>query len=128
MLEKLLQRIEQMEGLIIITSNFAENIDPAFMRRIKFHVKFPFPDLDLRTRLWNNMVPDTIKVDEDVDFEELGELFELSGGKIRDAVLRAAFRAAERGGMICQDDLIAAGQAEYRASGKLYRDLDEDYD
>ena len=48
----LLQRLESFRGLAVLTTNFKENLDQAFLRRIRFHVEFPFPDRAIRNRLW----------------------------------------------------------------------------
>lgn len=117
----LLQRIESFDGVTILTSNFAENIDEAFARRIKFKVDFPFPEVEERSRIWQVCLPDSAMVARSINFERLGKAFELSGGHIKNAVLRAAFRAAEQGVAIDDDVLEEAGIAECQEMGKLLR-------
>ena len=39
----LLQKIEDYEGLIILSANMKNNIDPSFLRRFRFIIQFPFP-------------------------------------------------------------------------------------
>src|SRR5256884_2957550 len=53
----LLQRIEAYRGLAILTSNLKNALDPAFMRRLRFIVHFPFPDSSLRTEIWRRIFP-----------------------------------------------------------------------
>ena len=54
----LLQRIEAYRGLAILTSNLKNALDPAFMRRIRFIVHFPFPDSAQRIEIWRRIFPD----------------------------------------------------------------------
>ena len=55
------------------------------------------------------------------DFERLGESFELAGGNIKNAVVRAAYRAAERRDRITWDDIEFAAEKECINAGKLFR-------
>lgn len=119
----LLQRIEAYDGVAIMTTNFAENIDEAFARRIKFRVEFPFPSPAERERLWQLTLPAKAHVQPGINWTYLGEAFELSGGSIKNAVLRAAFRAAELGSPISDELLQQAGTDECRALGKVIRTL-----
>jgi ATP-dependent 26S proteasome regulatory subunit len=91
----LLQRMEAYEGVSILTTNYDENLDEAFKRRLNFRVEFPFPDIEAREKLWAIMLPNGIRKADEIDWKHLAKRFELSGGNIRNAVLRAAFYAAE---------------------------------
>lgn len=118
----LLQRMESYEGTTILTTNFAESLDDAFKRRLKFRVQFPLPDAEQRARLWQMMIPAQVRLAADVNFESLGRDLELSGGNIKNAVLRAAFSAADEGDVLCHRHLQLAGRAEARETGILVRD------
>ena len=102
-----------------MSSSLEKSIDEAFKRRLKFRVNFPVPDVDQRVKLWRSMLPAQAQVAEDVRFEALGKKFTLSGGNIKNAVLRAAFYAAEEGGVITQVLLDRAATAESREMGRL---------
>ena len=117
----LLQRMEAYDGMTILTTNLDASIDPAFRRRIKFRVEFPMPDAAQRALLWRSMLPPGAPVEAGVDFDELGTRFELSGGSIKNAVLRAAFMAAEAGTVITRDQLRRAAVAEVEEMGRLVR-------
>ena len=87
--------MNEFQDFIIFATNFIENFDPAFMRRISMHVEFTLPDLDCRRRLWQMYIPK--KLPTNVDFDELAEKFDgISGSDISNAVLNAAFKAARR--------------------------------
>ena len=91
----MLMLMNEFQDFIIFATNFIENFDPAFMRRISMHVEFPLPDLDCRKKLWQMYIPQ--KMPTDVDFDEIAEKFEgISGSDISNAVLNAAFKAARR--------------------------------
>lgn len=121
----LLTEIEAYEGIVLLTTNLAGNIDPAFLRRIHFRVHFPFPDADQRAEIWRKLLPDATPRDDSIDFEELGERFELSGGYIRNALLRGAYRARETGRPLDAEILEEVAALECRAAGKLYRGVTE---
>jgi SpoVK/Ycf46/Vps4 family AAA+-type ATPase len=115
----LLQRLDSFEGIAILTTNFGNAIDPAFKRRLTYRVTFPFPDEDMREKLWRALLPTTAPTSGPLDFASLANRFRLSGGYIRNAVLRAAFLAAEEGGAITQEHLERAIRMEFREIGKL---------
>ncbi|MBR3050274.1 MAG: 26S protease regulatory subunit [Selenomonadaceae bacterium] len=91
----MLMLMNEFQDFIIFATNFIENFDPAFMRRISMHVEFTLPDLDCRKKLWQMYIPK--KLPTNVDFDELAEKFDgISGSDISNAVLNAAFKAARR--------------------------------
>jgi ATP-dependent 26S proteasome regulatory subunit len=122
----LLQLMEGHDGICILTTNLKKSIDKAFERRLSFKVNFPFPEADIRERLWALHLPPEAPVSDDVDCDILARSFELSGGSIRNAAIRAAYRAAARIGSIQQEDLVEGAKAECVAAGKLYRIIRED--
>ncbi len=115
----LLQKMEEYSGICVLTTNFEKSIDDAFKRRINFRVDFPFPEPEDRARLWRVHLPTEAPVDEDLELEWLSEKYELSGGNIKNAVLRAAFRAADAQRAISIEDLEYAAERESRELGKL---------
>ena len=117
----LLQLIERYDGLVILTTNLKTSLDTAFERRLSFKVNFPFPEKETRSTIWQSLIPDDAPMDEGIDFELLGKHFELSGGSIKNAVLRAAYRAAATGSTISMEHFEDAAKRECQAAGKLYR-------
>lgn len=53
----ILQEIEQLDGILIATTNLAENMDKAFERRFLYKIQFEKPDLNCRTQIWQAMIP-----------------------------------------------------------------------
>lgn len=119
----LLQLIERYDGLVMLTTNLKTSLDSALERRLSFKINFPFPDAKMRSTIWHQLIPDTAPLSDDVDYELLGECFELSGGSIKNAVLRAAYRAAARNSLIDMDLFEDAARRECQAAGKLFRSI-----
>ena len=122
----LLQRMEAFDGVTVLTTNFDKGIDDAFKRRIRFRVEFPFPDAESRERLWQAMMPSAVPIEEGVRWDELAMDYELSGGHIKNAILRAAFLAADRDDMVSAADLRAAAARECKETGRLVREWPEE--
>jgi ATP-dependent 26S proteasome regulatory subunit len=115
----LLQRLESFTGVCLLTSNHESNIDPAFQRRLGLHLRFELPDAAERAKLWRAMMPPSAPIAAEVNFETLGQKFAMSGGYIKNAVLRAAFVAADRGEAITHGRLERAARVEYEGMGKI---------
>jgi SpoVK/Ycf46/Vps4 family AAA+-type ATPase len=116
----LLQLVERYEGITVLTTNLKKSIDAAFERRFAFKVSFPVPDKEERRRIWLHLLPETIPTAEAVDYEFLSTI-ELTGGEIKNAIMRGAYRAAHEGKLIDLDHLIAAARKEASAAGRLVR-------
>ncbi len=122
----LLQRMERYEGVVVLTTNNERLLDEAFRRRLRYTVHFPMPDVAERERIWRGMVPLEAEVEGELDFGWLARTYEMSGGHIRNAVLRAAYMAAEEGGGLSQERLRRAADAEYKALGRVVREQTEE--
>ena len=95
----LLQELEVFSGVVVFATNMAANFDPAFERRIRTHVLFEMPGIEEREKIWRvQMHPTLTPLAPDVDFRALAERYEVSGGDIRNAVLKAAMAAASEPG------------------------------
>lgn len=115
----ILARLEQFQGVAAFTTNLASAIDPAIARRMSATIAFPFPDVEARLELWRRLIPAEAPVASDLDLRGLARRFELSGGFIRNIVLRGAFLAARDGRAISTADLETAALAEYGDRGSL---------
>lgn len=116
----LLQRIEAFTGIAILTTNHETAIDPAFMRRLTFHIRVPMPDEDQRVLLWEGMLPERAERLSDLDVSRLVSGFAMSGGYIKNTVFRSAFFfSADAGTPISNAHLFRGARAEYEAMGKL---------
>jgi shikimate kinase/IS1 family transposase len=115
----LLQRIESFTGITLLTTNHETSIDPAFMRRLAFHIRVPMPDDRERQLLWRAMIPAKAARAKDLDFDALAAEFAMSGGYIKNAVLRAAYLCADEGTPITNANLLRGARAEYESMGKI---------
>jgi SpoVK/Ycf46/Vps4 family AAA+-type ATPase len=115
----LLQKMEGYAGAVILATNFRQNIDDAFVRRLDFVIDFPFPEAEDRKLIWRLLLPEEAPLDDDVDLEFLATQFKLSGGAIRNCSLAAAFQAADEGTSITMRHLIRAVALEFGKQGRL---------
>ena len=93
----LLQELETYSGVVIFATNLAANFDPAFERRIRTHVLFEMPGEAERAKIWQvQLHPSRTPLAADVDFDDLAVRYEVSGGDIQNAVLKAAIAAASQ--------------------------------
>jgi SpoVK/Ycf46/Vps4 family AAA+-type ATPase len=115
----LLQRLDAFEGIAILTTNFGGSIDPAFKRRMSFRLSFPFPDEDTREQLWRVHLPPQLPIGGELALDKLARKYQLAGGYIRNACLRAAFLAAQEETTLDQRHLERAVTLEFAELGKL---------
>jgi SpoVK/Ycf46/Vps4 family AAA+-type ATPase len=95
----LLRELEAFNGIVIFATNLAANFDPAFERRIRTHVLFEIPGVEERARIWKLQIhPKKTPLAPDVDFGALAERYVVSGGDIKNAVIKAAAAAAAEPG------------------------------
>jgi len=118
----LLQKMEAYEGVVILATNLRQNMDEAFTRRIRFIVEFPFPDEAIRLQIWKNHFPKQAPVSERIDYEFLSKQFQIAGGNIKNIVINAAFLAAENGGIIGMEHILAGTRREFEKIGKLWNE------
>ncbi len=118
----LLQRMENYRGLAILTTNLRSHLDPAFLRRLRFIVDFPFPGEVERRAIWQLAFPEKARC-EGLDHARLAQL-NLPGGNIRNVALNAAFLAAEAETPIRMIHVRNAARAEYEKIGKALTDAE----
>ena len=95
----LLRELEAFNGIVIFATNLAANFDPAFERRIRTHVRFEMPGVEEREQIWRVQIhPKKTPLAPDVSFRSLAERYSVSGGDIKNAILKAASAAAAEGG------------------------------
>jgi SpoVK/Ycf46/Vps4 family AAA+-type ATPase len=95
----LLRELEAFNGIVIFATNLAANFDPAFERRIRTHVLFEMPGVEERALIWELQIhPKKTPLAADVDFRRLAERYMVSGGDIKNAVIKAAAAAAAESG------------------------------
>ncbi len=106
----LLQRIETYPGLAILTTNLKDSIDPAFQRRLKFVLDFPFPTRQQRQQIWQQAFPPQTST-QGLSYQRLAQL-SVTGGEIANIALDAAFRAVAAGELVQMKHLLQAARAD----------------
>ncbi len=119
----LLQKIEEYDGLVILASNFKNNIDEAFMRRMRFIVEFTLPNEKEREAIWKKMFTKESNT-ENIDFAFVSKHFKLSGANIRNAALYAAFNAVESKKTLNIDHIIDGIKQELQKIAKPLKEKD----
>jgi SpoVK/Ycf46/Vps4 family AAA+-type ATPase len=128
----LLRELEGFNGIVIFATNLAANFDPAFERRIRTHVLFEMPGVEERERIWQlQLHPRKTPLAPDVDFRQLAERYTMSGGDIKNAVIKAAAAAAaepgpDLGKHITQSHFESAAKDVLSAKNVMQQSLFED--
>jgi SpoVK/Ycf46/Vps4 family AAA+-type ATPase len=125
----LLRELEAFNGIVIFATNLAANFDPAFKRRIRTHVLFEMPGVEERAQIWRLQIhPKKTPLAADIDFRRLAERYAVSGGDIKNAVIKAAAAAAAEPGpdldkRICQRHFESATEEVLSAKAIMQQSL-----
>jgi hypothetical protein len=115
----LLQRMEDYPGLAVLATNRKTALDAAFLRRLRFVLDFPFPDVLARKRIWESAFPPPTST-EGLDLDKIAQL-ELSGGSITTVAVNAAFAAASGEQPVRMVHVAGAARAELLKLERLVR-------
>ncbi|MDZ4121516.1 MAG: ATP-binding protein, partial [Candidatus Cloacimonadaceae bacterium] len=91
-----LEAMETFTGVLILTSNLVQNLDPAMSRRFHYKLQIPAPELAERIKLWKIHLSQSIPGAQDIDIRSLAESFVFTGGQISTVILNACHQAASR--------------------------------
>jgi AAA+ superfamily predicted ATPase len=120
----LLQRVEDFDGLVILSSNFKANIDDAFLRRFNAIIKFPFPTKQERRIIASKGFPQHIKFEKRVDIPTIISDYELSGGNIINVVQYACLKSlSKQSETITRKAILTGIKREVEKEGKVFRIL-----
>jgi AAA+ superfamily predicted ATPase len=122
----LLQRIESFDGLIILASNFKNNIDEAFLRRFQALIHFPMPNAHERFLLWSQAIPTQLELAPEINLKQIAQKFELTGADVMNIVQYVALKTihgTKKEGhdkyVLSQDSLLKGIRQELIKSNKL---------
>lgn len=115
----LLQRLEAYTGVAVLTTNKHAALDDALRRRLTLHLRLDLPEVAERARLWRSFLPATAPRDADLDLDALAHDFRLTGGYIKNIVVRAAFLAARSQRAISTALLRRAATLELEDLGRV---------
>lgn len=111
----LLDLLDRHDGVVILCTNRPEVLDRALDRRVGWRVAFPTPDAAARAAIWRQVVPPSATGGQPLDVRGLAARYELTGGRIRTAAIRAAARAATEGRTL---DLASLAEAAAEEAGE----------
>ncbi len=115
----LLQKIEDHNGIVILSSNMKSNIDDAFTRRFQGIVYFPMPTAGERLRIWENGFSKKSILEKEISLEQLAAKYEMSGGAIMNVIRYASLKALERKKNIIEfRDLVNGIAREFAKEGR----------
>jgi ATPase family associated with various cellular activities (AAA) len=116
----LLQAMENYSGLAILTTNLPNSLDTAFMRRIRFSIRFEFPTAEERAQIWQRNFPGTVPT-LNLSYQRLAQL-NVSGASIRNIAMGGAFVAAQDEQPIQMRHILQAARAEMQKVGRAITD------
>jgi hypothetical protein len=110
----LLERMERFKGLAILATNRRKDLDEAFLRRLRFIVEFPLPDVEEREEIWRRVLPACVDASS-LDLRFLARQFPLAGGHIRSVVFNACLQSAGHDGKraLTMETVVVAVKREY---------------
>ncbi len=111
--------MEEYNGITVMTTNYLQNIDTAFFRRISYIVHFPFPSVESRKKIWKGIYPKQMPMSDNIDFDYLSEKFEFAGGNIKNIAVISAFLAVEDNKKVSMKHIIKAIKYEIEKQGKV---------
>ena len=117
----ILQELEDLDGILIATTNLTSNLDSAFERRFLFKVEFHKPDVSVKAKIWSSM----LKNISDADAQQLAAHFDFSGGQIEniarqrtiDYILSGKFASLQEIEDYCRAELLDSKNSRHHISG-----------
>ena len=117
----LLQELEDLDGILIATTNLTSNLDSAFERRFLFKVEFHKPDVSVKAKIWSSM----LKNISDADAQQLAAHFDFSGGQIEniarqrtiDYILSGKFASLQEIEDYCRAELLDSKNSRHHIAG-----------
>ncbi len=107
----ILQEMESLDGILIATTNLADNLDTAFERRFLYKIRFEKPDAAVRSLIWKQMIPEL----STTDAATLATAFDFSGGQIENIARKHAIHAVLHG----EPESLLRTLQDYCATEKL---------
>jgi len=125
-IDYILQRMEQFDGIAVLTTNRKGDLDTAFVRRLRFIIDFAPPDAAERERLWRIALDGAADRRQrplvgKLDWAGLAGILDLTAADIKSAALAAAFLAHGDGGLITERHVLAATRRELAKQGVVVR-------
>lgn len=118
----LLQRIEGHPGLVLLASNFKDNIDEAFTRRFQSIVEFKLPGAEERYKIWRLNLPKPLKLHANVDLHNVARKYELSGSNIINVIQYCALLALQAKTDTLDSEMLLQGiRKEFLKENRMFK-------
>lgn len=105
----ILQELEDLDGILIATTNLSGSLDKAFERRFLFKVEFKKPSVEAKSKIWMSMMNGSISGD---DAYGLAKKFDFSGGEIENIIRKQTIDYVLEGEVPSIDSLIRLCEEE----------------
>ena len=115
----ILQEMETLDGIMIATTNLQQNLDSAFERRFLYKIKFEKPDAAVRTKIWQQMIPELSKQDA----SQLAETFDFSGGQIENIARKFSINGLLHGDVEKPLEILTSYSNEERIQAQTGRKI-----
>ena len=117
----LLQRVEDFPGLIILASNYKNNIDAGFVRRFNSIIHFPMPSPTERYEIWRTSMPPKAALAKEVYLQTIATKYELSGSAIVSVIHYASLQTIyKKSFTISEQDLLEGIRREYEKEERVF--------
>ena len=113
----ILEEMENLDGILIATTNLADNLDGAFERRFLFKIRFDKPTVEAKRNIWMSKLPE-LSMD---DAQTLASSYEFSGGQIDNIVRKALMQEVIKGENPTLDTLVAMCGEEKISTNNMRR-------
>ena len=127
-IDYLLQRMEQFDGIAVLATNRKGDMDPAFLRRLRFIIDFIHPGPTERLTLWQLALPQQAPGGQElldtIEWNFLATKLNMTGADIKAASLGAAFLAHAAGTRINMKQVLYAARREMAKQGINLRSSD----
>ena len=115
----ILQEMENLDGIMIATTNLQQNLDSAFERRFLYKIKFEKPSVEARSNIWQSMIPEL----ERADARKLAEKYNLSGGQIENVARKHSISTILHGKPSDLADTLSAYCSQEQIADKSLRKI-----
>lgn len=115
----LLQRMEDFSGLLVLASNFKNNIDAAFLRRFQQLIHFPAPDAEERFQLWQKALPARMQLHPETDLRQIAQKYEITGASVINVMQYVCLQSIMRGdNLLHPTDFLEGMRREFQKEEK----------
>ncbi|MBL4663571.1 MAG: ATP-binding protein [Flavobacteriaceae bacterium] len=117
----LLQRVESHPGLVILASNFKDNIDEAFTRRFQSLCPFELPGAKERKEIWLKNTPVKLQLAANINMDDIAKRFELSGSNIINIIHYCSLQVLHLKSLTLSKEILMEGiKREYEKEDRLF--------